>query len=651
MTTTTSLRNAFLIILCLGLLIVAPAVQATAQTYPAQVNQPSNTGSLDDPADLAAFFDGFINAQLAAYHFPGAQVAIVRGDQVLFLKGYGYADLERRIPVDAERTLFRPGSVSKLFTWTAVMQLVEQGKLDLDADVNTYLTDFKIPASFSQPITLRHLMTHTPGFEDKGIGIFVMDFASLKPLGEYLANNMPKRVFPPGQVCAYSNYGASLAGYIVAQVSGQPFEGYIADHILAPLGMLHSTFAQPLPAGLQPDLAVGYSYINGTFKPQPAEAVQVIPAGSLSATAGDIARFMIAHLQNGRYGNVRILEDATAQEMHSHQYSTAPGLSGMALGFIENRIDGQRLITHGGDTSTFHSLLALDLERQVGLYVSYNGTGTGSASLDARTDLLVAFLERYLSFQPAAQPTPKAEFAAQAARFAGAYYPARSNFTTPEKILNLLTPVQVSLPKPGTLLISYSIIKIPAVQIGPNEFQQVGGERQRIVFLEDPTGQVTGMTVENLSVMEFLKTPWYGNPLLHQLLLLVCLLIFLIGLVSWPRRLWADRRALAPSAPRSARLALWAGFIMAFLNLVFIVGTAIIFMQLMSAPVAIPPGLKVLMWLPVLTAVLALAMLVFCALAWRGRWWKAGTRFFYTLGALAGLGFIAFVAYWNLWAI
>ncbi len=649
MTTKTLLRN-ILLIVCLGLLTALPPIQAAAEALPAPISPAAGPGNLDDPADLAAFFDGFMNAQLASYHFPGAEVAVVRGDKVLYLKGYGYADLERRIPVDAERILFRPGSVSKLFTWTAVMQLVEQGKLNLDADVNTYLTEFKIPATFPQPITLRNLMTHTPGFEEKGIGTFVADFADLRPLGEYLANNIPARVFPPGQICAYSNYGASLAGYIVARVSGQPFEEYVADHILAPLGMTHSTFVQPVPANLQPDLGIGYLYNNGIFKPQPAEAIQAVPAGAMSATASDIARFMIAHLQNGRYGDTRILEEATAQEMHRHQFSAVPGLSGMALGFIEERIDRQRLITHGGDTINFHSLLALDLDRQVGLYVSYNSAGSGTASLDARNDLLIAFLERYLSYQPVEDPAPKAEFTGQEARFTGSYYMARSNFTTLEKVQNLLAPIQVSVLKPGTLLISYSILKIPAVQVGPNEFQQVGGDHQRIAFLENSAGQVTGMTVENMSFMEMLKTPWYGNTTLHLLLFFACLLIFLIGLVNWSRRLRAGRK-LTPAPPRPARLALWTGILMALINLVFLVGMAIFVTQLSAAPTGIPLPLKVILWLPVLTAILTLAMLYFSTLAWRSRWWQLRTRLFYLVGMLAGLGFTAFVAYWNLWAL
>ena len=650
-------QRSLLALLIGGMLILSTVIRASAIPFIGDPTDPSGFSaqpgghSLDEPADLEAFFDGFMNAQLAAYRFPGAQVALVRGDQILFLKGYGFADLERQIPADAKRSLFQPGSVSKLFTWTAVMQLVEQGKLDLDEDVNTYLTDFKIPATFPQPITLRHLMTHTPGFEDRGIGIFQFDPSRLMPLGEYLEKNLPERVYPPGEVSAYSNYGASLAGYIVSQVAHQPFEQYITDYILSPLGMTHSTFSQPLPDDLLPDLAVGYIYKNGSFIPQQHDYVQVIPAGALSATAEDIARFMIAHLQNGRYEEVRILQEATAQEMHRHQYSDVPGLGGMTLGFMESNIDGQRLIVHGGDTSTFHSQLALDLDHQVGLYVSYNGSGTGSAMFDGRSDLLVAFMERYLPVQPPEESLSNTGYSGQASRFSGFYYPARSNFSTLEKVVNLIQPIRVSLDPSGELLFSYSVLKIRAVQVGAQEFRQLGGERQRIAFVENDAGQVTGMALENIPAMFLIKTPWYGNPLIHQLLLAACLLIFTIGLVSWSRRLYKEHRAPRPQVPRFSHPALWIGVFMALLNLVFVIGAVIILMQLMAAPIAIPPLLKALMWLPVLSALLTLAMLVLVFPAWSRRWWSAAGRGLYTLGTVAGIVFTLIAAYWNLWAL
>ena len=186
-------------------------------------------------ADLEAFLDGFMPAQLEREDIAGAVIAVVKNGQVLFAKGYGYSDMSKRTPVTTDATLFRIGSISKLFVWTSVMQLVEQGKLDLNRDVNDYL-DFKIPPAYGKPITLRNLLTHTPGFEDVWNDMFVRDAHHMYPLGQYLKNHVPVRIFPPGSVPAYSNYGATLAGYIVQRVSGEPFEKYAAENIFAASG-------------------------------------------------------------------------------------------------------------------------------------------------------------------------------------------------------------------------------------------------------------------------------------------------------------------------------------------------------------------------------------------------------------------------------
>jgi len=196
------------------------------------------------------------------------------------------------------------------------MQLVEQGKISLDADVNSYL-DFAIPATYPQPITLRHLLTHTPGFEDSSKDTLTVNPDKIIPLDVFLKTHIPARVFSPGTVSAYSNYGAALAAYIVERVSGMPFSAYVEKNIFQPLGMTHSTFVQPLPDALAPDMARGYYYSNGAYQAGSFEIVQVYPAGSLSATVDDMTRFMIAHLQNGRYENAQILSEATARQMHT----------------------------------------------------------------------------------------------------------------------------------------------------------------------------------------------------------------------------------------------------------------------------------------------------------------------------------------------
>ncbi|MFO7684066.1 MAG: serine hydrolase [Chloroflexota bacterium] len=180
----------------------------------------------------------------------------------LLAKGYGLADRGNNRPVDGTRTLFRTGSVGKLITWTAVMQLAEQGRLDLHADVNDYL-DFTIPATFPEPITLAHLMTHTAGFADQGEALFVLSEEKMMPLRQYLTELQPARVFPPGQAQAYSNYGTALAGYIVERASGESFADYVETHIFAPLEMRHSTLRQPVP----PESGRGDERLGGRHEP------------------------------------------------------------------------------------------------------------------------------------------------------------------------------------------------------------------------------------------------------------------------------------------------------------------------------------------------------------------------------------------------
>ena len=343
--------------------------------------------------DVGAWLDGYLPAALMRAQVPGAVVVVVKDGQVLFGRGYGYADLARKIPVDPDRTLFRPGSISKLFVWTAVMQQVEAGRLDLDRDVNAYL-DFVIPPRAGRPITLRDLMTHTAGFEDQLKDFGARTPAEMPGLEAYLRRDMPRRIFPPGTIPAYSNYGASLAGYIVQRVSGEPFEAYVEHHIFAPLGMTHSSFRQPLPSALQADMAAGY--MTATAPPlDHYEWVTPAPAGALAASGGDIARFMIAHLNNGQYGDARILKPETAVQMHTSLRPLYPPLNPMALGFFREDRNGLPIISHGGDLAAFHSDLNLYLDKGVGVFFSANAPGVDDALFRIRSDLFEDFTDRY----------------------------------------------------------------------------------------------------------------------------------------------------------------------------------------------------------------------------------------------------------------
>jgi CubicO group peptidase (beta-lactamase class C family) len=398
-------------------------------------------------ADLTAFFDGLVPLQIERDDIAGAVVAVVRDGKVIFAKGYGYADLAKKKPVSAEDTLFRCGSISKLFTWTAVMQLVEQGKTNLDADINQYL-DFKIPEPFGKPITMRNLMTHTPGFEETIRDLITVDPKHTRSLRDYLVDHEPKEIFRPGTTGAYSNYGATLAGYIVQRVSGQPFDDYIEQHIFVPLGMTHATFRQPLPKDLQPLMSQGYERASGGAKE--FEVVTPFPAGSVAISAMDITHFMIAQLNNGTYNQpdlrrmqvrcpqgapncqgapvplVQILSAQTAILMHSRQYAPDPRVNATCLGFYEETRNGHRIIGHGGDTQYFHSDLHLILDANTGLFVSYNSAGRGDVA--PRGPLFEKFLDRYFPYTPPAT-NPLATAAADARAVRGSYIPSRRSQT------------------------------------------------------------------------------------------------------------------------------------------------------------------------------------------------------------------------------
>jgi CubicO group peptidase (beta-lactamase class C family) len=398
--------------------------------------------------DLEAWMDGFMPYAIERGDAAGAVVAVVKNGEVLFAKGYGMADVEKHKPVDPERTMFRPGSVSKLFTWTAVMQLVEQGKLNLDHDVNEYL-DFKIPARADGPITLRNIMTHTAGFEEQIKSLIVDDPKKLISLKAYAEGSTPVRIFKAGSTPAYSNYATAVAGYIVERISGQPFDDYIETHIFKPLDMTHATFRQPLPARFEADMSKGYATASQPAKPY--EIVLAAPAGSLAASGIDMAHFMIAHLEGGEYHGARILSPETLKIMHETPTDIIPPLNRMVLGFYEQNYNGHRIISHGGDTVYMHSYLHLLLDDHVGLFVSVNSQGREGAAGAIRGALFDDFLGRYFPGTPDTHSVDAKIAAEHAKLISGTYDSSRRADTSFLSIMGLAGPLKVSSDKDGLL--------------------------------------------------------------------------------------------------------------------------------------------------------------------------------------------------------
>ena len=467
--------------LCAGASPLAPAWAA-----------PANAATPLTPVDVEAWLDGLMPASLKTARVPGAVVVVVKDGQVLLQKGYGFADWEKNVPVDATRTLFRPGSVSKLFTWTAVMQLVEQGKLDLDADLNKYL-DFKIPAyKTGKVLTLRHAMTHTTGFEETARDL--LTYSDKGPdLGAVLKGYIPPYVYEPGSTPGYSNYATALAGYIVQRVSGQPFDDYIDQHVLKPIGMKNSTFRQPLPASLKDQMSVGYFSQDKAGKGY--EVISMPPAGSLSSTGEDMGRFMLTVLNQGKAGDVQVLKPETLKQMFTQITRPMPDINGIGLGFYQQDMNGHRAFGHGGDTVLFHTDLALFLDDNIGLYVSFNGVGENGTGKWLRDRVLEGFVDRYMpDARPENKPLDEAAAKADAKLMAGAYRTTRREDSTFLSLLQLMSPLKVEALPDGRIAVDLAGARSVFHEVKPMLWEEEHGKRRIQALVEN--GKVTRWGME-----------------------------------------------------------------------------------------------------------------------------------------------------------
>lgn len=510
-------------------------------------------------ADVDTWLDGFIPYALHSGDVAGAEIVVVKDGQILTARGYGFADVAKRIPVDPARTLFRPGSVSKLFAWTAVMQQVEAGKLDLDTDVNRYL-DFRIPPRNGKPVTLRNLMTHTAGFEETSKDVMFYDRRNLRPLGVYLKARLPRRIYDPGTTPAYSNYGAALAGYIVERVSKEPFDDYIERHILTPLGMMHSSFRQPLPPRLEAMTSKGYD--RASDPPAGHELVGPGPAGALAATGTDMARFMIAHLEDGGLDGKTILQPATARLMHNSPLTLLPPLNRMELGFFETNINGREVIAHLGDTQAFHTGLHLFVNEHVGIYISFNSLGKDAAGAVLRGTVFESFADRYF---PATGPAEGRVDAKTSRRHAemltGTWENSRRQESNFMAALSLLGQAKVEVDGQGKLSmpLSHALNGKPRdwVEVAPFLWRDEGGYGHERLAVKMVDGKVVRFSIDGLApFMVFDRAPigrssgWI-NPALELIAL-----IYLLTVLLWPVRALVRRHFATPLA--FSRRDLWS---------------------------------------------------------------------------------------------
>jgi CubicO group peptidase (beta-lactamase class C family) len=549
--------------------VVCIAIPALAQSPQTAVPKPATASGSEkasapvppsaphalESADLEAFFDGIIPLQLERSDVAGATVLVMKDGKDLIRKGYGYADVAKKKTVDPETTMFRLASISKLFTWISVMQLAEQGKVDIDADVNKYL-DFQIAPAFDKSITLRNLMTHTGGFEEEIRDILLTDPKQATALREFLIENQPRRIFPPGEVPAYSNYGVGLGGYVVQRVSGEPFEQYVAEHIFQPLEMKHSSFKQPLAEDLSPFPSDGYR--SDTEKPVVGfEIFNPAPAGGVSSTASDMSRFAQALLNGGEWDGQRILKTETLNAMWTRQFGTSDALPAMCMGFYQTWRNGLRFVGHGGDLIAFHSIFLLEPKEKLVIFISYNSAGSANRT---RTEILTAFADRYYPY------SQKPEFQKLSANdlkaIAGAYQSTRRSESNKLKIGSLIGQSEASVDKDGVLKVDdFKDLRGHVRQFKPigKGLWQEAEDQGRLFAIRDASGKIVRLAVSFPGV-QFERVLWYenGQAVLPTLFVSLVILAVVIAasLLRLGRRIFLSKRPPLKQQPGTARLTL-----------------------------------------------------------------------------------------------
>jgi CubicO group peptidase (beta-lactamase class C family) len=520
-----------------------------------------------DPRELETFLEGAVPALLETYDVPGLVISVVGDGRMLLAKGYGYADLDERRAMDGERTIVRVASISKLFTATAAMQLVAAGKLDLHEDVNARLESFRIEEAFGEPITLHHLLTHTAGFDDRFLHTGRPVGFERPTLGGYLAKRMPPRVMPPGRVVSYSNHGLALVGHLVERGSGETFEQYVQQHIFDPLGMENSRFF--LEAPVNPDVAVPYRAAEGRHLSLGYDHTLLGPAAELTTTAADMAKFALAHLQQGP---VRLLDPETERMMQARQFSVHPKVAGWAYGFDEAFHNGVRAVGHGGSWRGFQSLLLLFPAEGVGVFASVNSTFSAPGFYQAFTR---TFVDHYLPAAPPERLEPPAGFDEWAGRYTGTYLLNRRMRGDFMKLGQLLQYVEVAGNAEGGLTVSATGGGLSArlIEVAPDLFRFEDEDRYAHFFIEPDTG------TEHLVLGSFLtldRVAWWQRPLWHAIAGGAAALLLAGTLLGYALGLGARWFAGAPPSPVRPAVRVFA----AVLSVLYLAGLAAVASEL-----------------------------------------------------------------------
>jgi CubicO group peptidase (beta-lactamase class C family) len=608
----------------------------TAQTLP-------HSTPIDGSA-VAAFADEFFPREMARRQIPGVVFVLVSGGEITIARGFGAAQLEPRRPVDPDRTRFRLASVSKAITATAALQLVERGRLDLHANVNTYLRGFEV--GDRGPITLHHLLTHTAGFDERLIGIAARSADEVQPLPDYLARSMPPTFIEPGRVISYSNHGLALVGLLIQQVSGRPFADYIRDEIFEPLAMRRSgALVGPPPD----DLAVAYHFADGRHRAMSPEYLQGPPAGAFFTTGSDMGRFLIAHLRDGAYRERRMLRPETVALMHAQHFAQVPGTSGWAYGLWEDARNGERALLHNGGGKGYRALMYLLPQRDAGFFLAYNLADRHDEG-ELQEVFITQFRKRFIPGRVTADTGAPRE---SVAGLKGDYLYVRRARTTPEKMIAVVNRVRITDGENGGLtLIEPSGNAVALTPVRPLVFRRAD-DRGTVAF----DGMTNGRAQRLISLVDsgfpaaFERIPLLATLRVHVGWVAAMALVFLYAAV-W-RPVAAIVRRHHATTWDWQRASLWLGGLASALNLVFLAGFPLAFLGRMEGgfpefAFGEPALASRLLYMPPLTAFIGVAAVIAAGAIWRDRRASVPTRLVHVLVAITLVAFTMFAWYWRL---
>jgi CubicO group peptidase (beta-lactamase class C family) len=465
------------------------------------------------------FLDGLFNSQMREHNIAGITFSMYSADNGSMTRSWGYSHVEEQRKADGH-TGFMIGSVSKLFVWVAVMQLVEQGKLDLDKPVNDYLMGFRLPDSY-RPVTMKHLMTHTPGFETN-YHLFAKSHELLPTIETYLIENIPLQIFEPGTTPAYSNYGVVLAAYVIEQIIGLTFNDYVDKFVFEPLQMQNTTFRQPASYVISEAKSKGYIFENGRFVTPFQEFVLPAPAGSAVSTASDMIKFMEVFLLNEDTDLPRILSAQSISLMLSLLHAPHSQSDGMGYGFLRLNYHGKEIFWHGGDTYFHHTSFMLVPSLKTGIFMSMNTAGNSFNYLDQSLLIL-----DYLNGNKQELLISKRVNGMN--HFAGTYKPSQRKESDYLKLINNFMHVRISGGAEG-VLVHWSKDNIELYRPYQEEDVFVN-EYKRLIFERNERGKVERFFFSHLPVFEYQRISFRENTKFNVILLIIVLLLALRNII------------------------------------------------------------------------------------------------------------------------